>query len=1115
MGKFFPHLHIHDEHSIKDGCATVESYADTVCELGGGSLAITNHGMAAGFARQYFACKDRGIKPIFGMEAYLNEHRLNPCRERKERLEADAKRKKLSTTTELEDAKKFIAEKFRPSSHSIILAKNRTGYKNLVRMSTDSFVNGYYYVPRTDTKFLEDHAEGLVYSTACIGGYIPKMARTDYDAAVKEAKRLKNVFQGNFYVEIMMTEYPMQAETNLLMLELAKDVGAPCIITCDVHYSRPSDSLAQDTLLLMRDKKTIADKEAGEGIWQFESKDLYWRTLEDVVECWKKYHSSYFPKDDFKRAIKNTYRLADSIEGFDFDTSIKLPGVFDEPEYTLKEMVKQGIRRRKDHGLIPASGRRLSEYVERVKRELAVIERKGFSEYFIILADICQHARDIGGTMGPGRGSAGGSLVSYLLRITEVDPLKFNLLFERFLDETRPDPPDIDLDFSPTHRESIKQYIQERYPTTASISTFSTFKPRATMQDVGRVFGVPYQETQRITKEMGTDADKMDWPEIFELWPEAERWADQNPEAFRVAKVLKGLISHRSKSAAGVLIAPEGALDEVPLMTDPKTGALITAFPDPQGDGVSYKGREITRLGYLKMDILGLMNLDVNRRAIEIVSQNRGVEIDLLSLPLDDPETLETAESANVPGVFQLDTVVSRPILKTVGVDGFMDLVMTTALARPGPLKNEIHKHFARLKKSGDKWKEDVHPDLEDLLYDSRGLMILQEDIMHVVQVLGGLSMTDSYRIMKISAKKLDEEAFAPYKKKFIDGGVALGNDKEMLESTWEKMLTFSKYSFNKAHSVAYMMTAYWQLYLLTHYPTEYFAALLSETPRNKETSRKESKIASYIRAAMTRGIKVVQPSVYTGGPDFTVRNGRITFGYSKIKGVSTRAEHVAAAAPYESFEDFYERVERSKVNKKVVEALIYSGSFDDMPFEGRDESIQDLEQPIEVRNLVMKRFLALRKNKKDEYQEFLPMTLMAKEVDLVSFPVSWWSSELVDRVRSYYKLKTIVGCKRSDKSRFHIIAEVTSLRKHKSKSGTMAFMSVADDTGTLNNIIIWANQWRNYSKIVAQGKMVVMRLRRQEADNPRYGRWSYFLDDREFSNPIISIAKAIRRIDD
>lgn len=1114
MGKkrtWFPHLHIHDEHSIKDGCSKVETYADICGNLGGTALAITNHGQLAGMARQYFACKDRGIKPIFGVEAYVNEHRQKPVPRLVTELRAKNKKAKLKKPCDkLARADAFLKEHFRPSSHAIILAKTHEGYRNLVRMSTDSWLNGFYYVPRTDTKFLEEHAEGLIYSTACIGGYIPRLARTDFDAAVKEARRLQKIFVDGFYVELMITEYFEQRHTNEVMMRLAHAINAPMIITCDVHYAHEDDGLAQDVLLLMRDGKTIKDKEAGEGVWQFEAKDLWWRTLEDVVRCWKEMHSDYMDKEVFFAAIKQTYKVADEIEDITFDTSLKLPGVFEEPERQLRQVVADGFRYRVDRGLIPSSGHSKRAYLERAQTELKVIQEKGFSEYFLILQDITNYARNSGARMAPGRGSAGGSLISYLCRITDVDPIRFNLLFERFLDVTRPDPPDIDLDFSPQHRDGIKQYIQDRYPATATIGNFATFKPRAILQDVGAVFGIERREMQKLTKPLGTSADNKTWDEIFQEWPEIEAWAEENPKAFSVVKILKGMISHRGKNAAGVLIAPQDALSEIPMITE-STGQVVTAFPDSQGDGVDYKGREITRLGYLKMDILGSQNLNVAEDAVEIVSRDHGQDIDLSALPLDDEPTLEVAASADIPGIFQLDTSVTRPILKYVGADAFMDLVMVTALCRPGPLRHSIHRIYAKLKKD-DSWRDDTHPALRDLLADSRGLMILQEDVMHVVRALGGLSMTDSYKVMKIGAKKLSKEAMDPWKVKFIDGGVELGYSRDELEEVWSKIVTFSEYAFNKAHSVAYMITAYRQLYMLAHHPVAYFAALLANTARAKKTWGGSEKLVDYMRAAMSRGIKVLPPCVMKSGFEFDAEGDSVRYGLSKIKGVASGAQAVIDARPFASLEEFFGKVKRRDCNSRVVKALIAAGAFDEIDFDlDRGAEPIPYRTGIERRNSVLARYEQLRKSK-GEPDEFTPTVLLANEREATGLALSWWSSNTKDELRREYDLWTIRDALSENRNRFSILVESASVRTHNSRRGTMAFLKVADETGELDNITIWAEQWKRHKADLKPGGLAIIYLQRKRNQNERYGKWSYYLDEERTKSQVLGVRKLLRR---
>lgn len=1113
---FFPQLHTHDEHSIKDGCSTVETYADMVKDLGGGSLAITNHGMAAGYARQYFACKERGIKPIFGMEAYVNEHRRKPVKQTIDELKkADkkAKGKDKAITEKLVKAQQFLKERFRPSPHSIVLAKNLNGYRNLVRMSSDSWLNGYYYAPRTDTKFLAEHAEGLIYSTACIGGHIPRIVRDNFDLAVKEARRLKGVFEdGAFFVELMMTEYEPQRETNALMIRLANEINAPMILTCDVHYARKKDGLAQDVLLLMRDKKTLKDKEgAGEGVWQFDAKDLWWRSLEDVAACWKNFHSDYMDKETFLESVRTTYRLADEIEDIEFDTSLKLPGVFANPENVLRELILEGIRWRKERGEIPAQGVSLRDYVDRARREMDVINAKGFAEYFLILHDVCKAARAIGARMGPGRGSAGGSLIAFLCRITEIDPLRFNLLFERFLDIDRPDPPDIDLDFSPEHRDQVKDYIDKRYPATATIGSYATFKPRGTIGDVARVFGHEHWDMTKLTKQLGTDADRLTWEEIFELWPEVEEWCENNEEAFGVIKTLKGLISHRGKNAAGVLIAPASALDDLPMIfeTDTKGNrTTVTAFPDSQGDGVTYKGRELTRLGYLKMDILGVRNLNIAPQAVEILRRETGEEVVLETLELNDPEALRVAESSVIPGVFQLDTDTTRPILSHVGIDSFMDLVMVTALCRPGPLKNNIHRAYAK-SKANDSWKTKIHADLVPVLAETRGLMILQEDVMFVVQVLGGLTLTEANACRKIIGKKHDEAAFKPWEIKFVAGGTAKGYDPELLKETWSKIITFAHYGFPKAHAVAYMLTAYRQLYMLAHHPLPYFAALLAQTPRAKK-EKDGDKLTTFMRAAQAHGCKILPPSAQFGTLDFDVQDGTIRYGLEKIKGVASGAEAIMECRPFSTLEELVDKVERRRANARVFSALILAGAFDDLPYEGdvRSEPVPEREG-IEYRNSLIHRYHQIRKAK-DDPERFSYSVLLEKERDLLGSALSWWTSNKVSELRDLKGLETIAYSVAEDMTQLSVLVEVARVREHRTKKGTMAFLTLADETGTLDNVILWAGEFGLYKDVLKKGRFILAHLKRRASHNPDYGKWSYYLSERH--TPAFADAQQVLR---
>lgn len=1123
---YFPHLHVHDDHSLRDGCSTVEDYADNVVELKGDALCVTNHGQAAGYARQYFACEDRGIKPIFGMEAYINEHRRSLVREEITQLKKDAKAKKAGASDKLASADAFLKEKFRPSPHAIILARNEAGYRNLVRMSTDSWVNGMYYHPRTDTKFLADHAEGLIYSTACIGGYIPRMARNNFPEAVKEAKRLQRVFgPKNFFVELMITEYSEQRGTNEVMMKLAHEVRAPMICTCDVHYSKPTDSLAQDVLLLMRDKKTLADAEAGEGVWQFESKDLWWRSKEDVIRTWQEHHSDYMDRETFVRAMKNTYALADSIEHFKFDTSLKLPGVFAQPEAMLKDLCIKGYRERKARGQLSFSKR---EYVQRLHRELQVINMKGFAEYFVILWDIVKNARELGAYVGAGRGSAAGSLVSYLCFITDVDPLKFDLLFERFLDPNRPDPPDIDMDFDPEHRDLVKGYVESRYPATATIGSFATFKPKATLNDVGRVFGIDYKETQKITGGIdGTAADEMDWDEIFDVWEGVKHWSETHEKAFEVVKTLRGLNSHMSKNAAGMLIAPASALDYIPLMTSTtKDGArmTVTAFPDSQGDA-RHPGRELTRMGVLKMDLLSVNGVNVAPRAVQILEREYGETVDLPNLPLDDEEALEQAATGDVPGIFQIDTHATKPILRKVGVDEFMDLAMITALVRPGPLKHGIHNKFAKLKRTGDKWREDLPEALQKVLYASRGLMVLQEDIMWVSRIVAGFTFEEANELRRAASKKKMEK-MESIRASFLAGAAELDHDEEEMEDLWEKIKTFGEYGFCKAHAVAYMLTSYQQLYMLAHHPECYFAALLQTTERkSSKKARGEEKIVGQMRAAMAREITILPPDLSEGGlAKFDFRDGVITYGMRKVKGVGeTAAETLEGMGAFESVQDLVSRIEEGKlkraVTKTALKSLIYAGAMDDLPlgprFDDEDEDNLpfEIEDGLEYRNTILAALHVLRKDK-GEPESFTPLVLREKEKEALGLAFSWWASTEVDELREREGLVTIAEAMEEDKDSFGLCVEITRVHTIKGKRGVMAFADMADETGTLEGFTCWAQQHKVYGDQIKKGRLVVIRLKRKENEKARrkYGKYSYFLKDKGRKTPVESVARLVRR---
>lgn len=1141
-GTFFPNLHTHGDFSIKDGASSPLTYVKDVVRLGGNSLCITDHGMLGGAAHQFFACKKAKIKPIYGIEAYVNEHRH--LRERlKNGLEVAkklVKQRRAGAQEKVAQIQAFVKQDFKPNGHMILIARTRRGYRNLVRISSDAWINGFYASPRTDVAFLREHAEGLVCSTACIGGVVPWLARTDFSAGVAKALELQQIFgPENFYVELMATSYDKQRETNEVMLRLAHVVGAKTIVTTDVHYSRPEDQLAQRCLLLIRDGKTIEAQEAGEGGWQFESKDLYWKTLEDVAAVWSEHHKDYWPKDDFQSALRNTYELAASVEHWDFDQSLKLPGVFENSAPLLRQLVKKGFADRKARGHLPCSGKTLREYAERVAFELSIIEAKGFSEYLLVLWDLVNHARAIGSCMGPGRGSAGASLIAFLLGVTEIDPLRYNLFFERFLDPSRKDAPDVDLDFSPEHREPIKKYLEGKYPAVATIGTYSTFKARSTIQAVGKVFGLDHKDLQRITKPLGdvspTDLEKMTFDQVLETWPGVKELAEKNPQAWQVVKTLDGLVSHRGQHASGVLVGPASVLDEVPMIKDPKTGVICTAFPDTsvQGGGTEYEGREASRLGLVKIDILGQNTLNVVAGTLELLARDTGQTIDLATIfhtnAEADPEALALASRADVPGVFQFDTNTSRPLLEHVGVEVFEDLAAITSLARPGPLGEKLHEKFAKFKR-GDEWKKYVPVAVHEALAPSRGLMIYQEDVMLTLIHVGGFSMEEANAVRKIVAKKLDKALLEHWRGEFLRRGGERWHSPELLAKVFKDLEAYCSYAFPKPHAIAYAREAYDQLYVLARHPLYYFASLLRTTEHKKKGTRGEDVLVTNIRSAQRHGLRVLGPDVRFSGADFDVEDGAIRYGLSKVKGVGVAGQAIAdvrSAAEDEgalgsmSFEALWDHVAKG-CNARAWQLLILAGACDGMPFDST--GLEDLlegegDEPILRRNALcvrLARLLHKAKKKPFERPEVHEALALADfERELVGLYLSFWNSSDPVRLRELAGLGTIRSELARERGRLHLLAEVVRAHVHSTGKGAMAFLTLGDESGVLNNVVLFAAHWTKWKDKLRPGRVAALRLERRESRDSRYGKWSYFLDDRSTGPPVEGLAGLRRRLAD
>ncbi len=903
MADSFVHLHVHTEYSMLDGAARVKDLFAEAARMGMPALATTDHGYLYGAFDFYTTAKQYGVKPIIGIEAYL----------------APGDRRDKTTVglggSGQPDAK---GDKY---THMTILATSQEGYANLVKLGSRASLEGYYYKPRMDREILAEHAAGLVATTGCPSGEVNRLLQQGrYDAAKQAMSDYADIFgKGNFYVELMSHGLDIETRTMGDLLKIAKELGLPLLATNDLHYTRREDAVAHEVLLCVQTGSTIADPNR----FKFDGDGYYLKSPEEMRHVWR----------DFPEACDNTLLIAERCEvKLEADGYLlprfEVPAGHDEVSWFRAE-VERGMRER--YGDNP------SEDVRRqVDYEVGVIVQMGFPSYFLIVADLCRHARDNGIRVGPGRGSAAGCIVAYCLRITDLDPIKHKLLFERFLNPERISMPDIDLDFDERRRADMIRYATEKYgeERVAQIITYSTIKAKAAIRDSSRVLGLPYAVGDKISKLMPPPVMGRDMPlrDVFDSKSDRYKEAaelrsvyETDPEVKKVldtARGLEGLKRQAGVHAAGVVIARDPLTDTGPVWRREADGAVITQFDMGA----------VEKLGLLKMDFLGLRNLTVLDDCIQHVKDNRGETVVLEELGLDDPEAYALLARGDSIGVFQLEGGPMRALLRSMQPTTFEHISAVLALYRPGPMAANAHNDYAD-RKNGRKQIVPIHPELaeplEDILGESYGLIVYQEQVMAIAQKLAGYTLGQADLLRRAMGKKKKEiidKEYVPFSEGMRKNGYSEGS----IKTLWEILVPFSDYAFNKAHTAGYGLVSYWTAYLKAHYPAEYMAALLTSVKDNRDQS------ALYLHECRRMGIKVLPPDVNESDLNFTPRGTDIRFGLSAIRNVGENVVNSIVATRkskgrYTGFHDFLRKVEPVVCNKRVVESLIKAGSFDSL----------------------------------------------------------------------------------------------------------------------------------------------------------------------------------------
>ncbi len=900
----FVHLHVHTEYSMLDGAAKISELVAEVARQEMPAIAMTDHGNVFGAFEFHKSAKSAGVKPIIGIEAYVApESRF------------DKRRVKWAEGGQ-DDVSGGGAY-----THMTLLAENNQGLSNLFKLSSLASLEGFYYKPRVDRELLSKYSKGIIATTGCAGGEIQTRLRMGaYKEAIKAASEFRDIFgPENFYLEIMDHSIEIEQRAFADLIKLGKELNLPQLATNDLHYTHHDDAAAHEVLLCIQSGSTMADPKR----FKFENSEFYLKSPAQMREIFK----------DFKQACDNTLLVAERCEttmreGENLLPQFPVPAGQSEDSWLIK-LANDGLATKMGNS-IP------TEYQDRLNFELEVMIKMGFPGYFLVVADLCDHARKVGIRVGPGRGSAAGSLVSYSLGITGLDPIKFGLLFERFLNPERISMPDIDLDFDERRRSEMIQYATTKYgdDRVAQIITYGTIKSKQAIKDSTRVLGYPYALGERLTKSlppsvMGKDislsgifnmdneryGEASEFRNLYESDPDSKKIVD-------TALGIEGLKRQWGVHAAGVILSKEPLLDVIPIHRRDADGAIITQF--------DMGACEAT--GLLKMDFLGLRNLSVLDDCLINIEKNLGKKVVLESLPLSDKKTFELLSRGDTLGVFQLDSAPIRSLLRSMAPDSFEDIAAVIALYRPGPMGEDSHNKYADYK-NGRKAPIGIHPELDmplnEILKDTYGLIVYQEQVLAIARKVAGFTLGRADLLRKAMGKK-DKKILDKEKVHFEDGMKANGFSEDAVEKLWQTLIPFSDYAFNRSHSAGYGLLSFWTAYLKANYPSEYMAALLTSVRDDKDKS------ALYLNECRRMGIKVLPPDVNESDSEYTPIGSDIRFGLTAIRNIGENVvasiiNNRKAKSRYDSFGDFLTKVDAIVCNKKSIESLIKAGAFDSL----------------------------------------------------------------------------------------------------------------------------------------------------------------------------------------
>ncbi|MGN0661634.1 MAG: DNA polymerase III subunit alpha [Faecalibacterium sp.] len=1044
----FVHLHVHTEYSLLDGACRIDQMMDRVKECGQTAIACTDHGVMYGCVQFYKAAKKAGIKPIIGCEVYV------------------------ATRTRFDKVNKIDG-----SHHLILLCKNETGYKNLIKMVSSAFVEGFYSRPRVDKQLLEQHHEGLICLSACLAGEIPQaLLAGDYEKAKSAALWYRDLFgEGNFYIELQ--DHGLKEDTTVLpqLIKLARETGIPMAATNDAHYLRKDDAKMQSILLCIQTGKTIQDADKME----FQTDEFYLKTTDEMYDLF-----SIVPE-----ACANTAKIAEQCN-FDFDfghTKIpyyKAPGGMDNQEY-FEKLCWEGLERR--YGAdVPEANR------ERLRYEIGVIKTMGYTNYYLIVFDYINYAKSQGIPVGPGRGSGAGSIAAYCVGITDIDPIRYHLIFERFLNPERVSMPDFDVDFCYERRQEVIDYVNRKYGAdhVAQIVTFGTMAARNAIRDVGRVMGLPYQSVDVVAKLVPMEL-KMTLKRALEVSTELKHLYDTDPqvkELLDTAAKVEGMPRHASTHAAGVVITPEPTDEYLPLATN--DGLPVTQF----------NMTEIEELGLLKMDFLGLRTLTVIRDA-ETAIRKRVPDFSIETLDYDDAATYRMLSQGETEGVFQLESSGMKQLLVGLQPKDLEDIIALISLYRPGPM--DSIPTYLRNRHEPDKIQYKT-PQLAHILDVTNGCILYQEQVMQIFRELAGFSFGQADNVRRAMSKK-KHAVMEAEREHFVHGStepghecpgcVANGIPEKVANEIYDEMSSFASYAFNKSHAACYAYVAFQTAYLKCHYPSEFMAALLTSVLDNTD------KVIEYSSECARLGIKVLPPDINVSGGGFTVdAQGQIRFGLNAVKNVGRnlieRAVQQRQERPYASLYDFCKRMYGNEMNRRAVESLIKAGAFDCMGVNRRSlvEAVEGILKSVESdvrRNLdgQLDLFSVMggteQGSGEDNYEvrpvpEYTPAELLQQEKEVSGLYLSGHPLDAYrEQIRRFgsHTIKDLTGeeSHKLDNSRVRVVCTVVKSRMMTTKSNSlMAFTSIEDLTGTME-VIVFPRVLENFRDALQENAVVVI----------------------------------------